>query len=1003
MDHHPITTAFTGPPRPADEIGVSYTLFASGIRPAEGGERKIESLAAFAAWRRERGTEIAPRGDKLKAPVATAALFRDGRRRAESVEAIAWLFLDSDAGSESWDATLAALRAAGAAYIAHESCSHGIDGAQKWHVLLPLAQPIAPAHDHQDQYLHLSAALAALAGHPGYDPRCKDPARAAIVGQRLGRYDAARRVECSGGACLDWAAALEATGYVARPVPARPQDASGDDGRAVGASRSVRPAARGSGAAATLPEWLGGDRWFTADEFEESHERALAYLSADRTPVSISERGGDDALYAIAVKLLRGFPLASRERIAKMRARDAEIWAPQDMVGSYRVRCTDAIEEAHRMIAATWNPRCMAADGATPEPWSDQRITYKLEQAAMASRLRGPDFWLFDAKCKKNEPPALAGVEGSNDVNSDNGKVAPMTGNVKIDLLSIGRAAFGGAHDEDHGTASAATDWRPISPDDLPPRPTDREVCRLALSDDGDAERLVHRYGRYLRFDGQWYVWDGRVWVCDELAARRLAIQTVRLISDEAKWLAERASTEDDDDRIKAMRKHAHRAQSDRHYSAMMRVASTHRDLRVDGGAWDARPGLLSCTNGTLDLATGAIRRHDPADLITRMLPVAYRPGAECPLWESFISTSMDGDASMMAYLRRLAGLCLTGDVSDEAMHIHYGDGANGKSTFFKVLTKILGAYAGFVPPALYLSSLGKDTDAGLLSAKKALRGLRLAVAAETRAGAVLDDQTIKEVTSRDLITAKGMRENYVSFEPSHHSHLLLNNRPGVKAVDGGTWRRLRVVHWSHVVPESDRDYHLDDKLIAEGEGILVWALAGLADYRAQGLADPERVRAESARMRSLSDPLGDFAADVVEIHPDSSRMSTEDLIEEGYALQVSELRALYVETATAQGVEVAPPAKFAAVLESRGLRRERLSLPGRQQARYWIGVRLAGAQPGVSFAVEKQAILTMAARIADPVRREKAISTISAIRHAESLPIVRSKVEAIIAAQNTN
>ncbi|MCL4290690.1 MAG: hypothetical protein KJ051_10510, partial [Thermoleophilia bacterium] len=42
---------------------------------------------------------------------------------------------------------------------------------------------------------------------------------------------------------------------------------------------------------------------------------------------------------------------------------------------------------------------------------------------------------------------------------------------------------------------------------------------------------------------------------------------------------------------------------------------------------------ILSCQNGTLDLRTGKLRPHDPAELISLGSQIPYEPSATCPRW----------------------------------------------------------------------------------------------------------------------------------------------------------------------------------------------------------------------------------------------------------------------------------------------------------------------------------------------------------------------------------
>lgn len=138
----------------------------------------------------------------------------------------------------------------------------------------------------------------------------------------------------------------------------------------------------GSSASAPFEEPRGtwpGKRVFSEGDLREAVERAIMYL--ERCPVSRAGHGGDAVLHDVTVKLLRGFPLASmaRTRLAPV-----------------TVDARDAQGAAYELLRERWNPRCVDADGETPYPWDDDRLRYKVSEAAAASRLPGPDYWLFD-------------------------------------------------------------------------------------------------------------------------------------------------------------------------------------------------------------------------------------------------------------------------------------------------------------------------------------------------------------------------------------------------------------------------------------------------------------------------------------------------------------------------------------------------------------------------------------------------------------------------------
>ena len=59
------------------------------------------------------------------------------------------------------------------------------------------------------------------------------------------------------------------------------------------------------------------------------------------------------------------------------------------------------------------------------------------------------------------------------------------------------------------------------------------------------------------------------------------------------------------------------------------------------------------------------------------------------------MNTFFCADTALIEYVQRVAGLVCLGQVFLEAMIIAYGDGRNGKSTFWNTLSRVLGSYSG--------------------------------------------------------------------------------------------------------------------------------------------------------------------------------------------------------------------------------------------------------------------------------------------------------------------
>ena len=90
------------------------------------------------------------------------------------------------------------------------------------------------------------------------------------------------------------------------------------------------------------------------------------------------------------------------------------------------------------------------------------------------------------------------------------------------------------------------------------------------------------------------------------------------------------------------------------------------------------------------------------------------------------------------------------GKVFLEAMIIAYGDGRNGKSTFWNVIFKVLGSYSGNMSADALTMNCKRNVKPELAE----LKGKRLIIAAELQEGMRLNTSVVKQVSSIDPIFA---------------------------------------------------------------------------------------------------------------------------------------------------------------------------------------------------------------------------------------------------------
>lgn len=390
------------------------------------------------------------------------------------------------------------------------------------------------------------------------------------------------------------------------------------------------------------------------------------------------------------------------------------------------------------------------------------------------------------------------------------------------------------------------------------------------LTDMGNAERLADRHGaqlRYVQAFRRFYVWDGSRFRPDDTGrAEQLAKDTVRSIYSEASLAPDSPS------RTKIA---SHGVGSERatRIRAMLDVVRSEQGIGVRPEELDRDPWKLNVANGTIDLRTGVLHPHDPADLITKLSPVAYDPGASCPTFESFLDRVMGGNDDLIRFLQRAAGYTLTADIREQVLFFFYGTGANGKTTFLNTLLAVLGEYGRQADPELLVSKRGDVHPTGVAD----LAGARLAVCTEVEQGKRLAEALVKQLTGGDRIKARFMRGDFFEFEPSHKLLLAANHKPVIRGIDHAIWRRILLIPFNVTIPDAEQDKDLPGKLRDELPGILAWAVRGCLTWQQIGLAPPDEVRVATNTYRAEMDTIGDFIAERCTVG-DGERVMSKDV-----------------------------------------------------------------------------------------------------------------------------
>ncbi len=347
---------------------------------------------------------------------------------------------------------------------------------------------------------------------------------------------------------------------------------------------------------------------------------------------------------------------------------------------------------------------------------------------------------------------------------------------------------------------------------------------------------------------------------------------------------------------------------------AMLQMAAPH--LTVPSSAWNANAYRFATrshthvweTTGDPDNPRGrrlkTVSGHNREDMLTRILDIEYDPDAQARRWRGFLD-QMLRDGSVIAYVQTFNGLCLTG-IPIQKLLFHYGFGANGKSIFLEVMSRVLSELsvtlaAETVSGTAERNAQGATPDLARLYSRWAVR------IPELPKGVPLRESLVKTLTGGEAIPVRNLFKGMFEFVPVAKPQGSGNGYPTLDGSDYGMMRRLSVVFWPVTVAEEDRrDFNdMVDEFMQEASGILNWLIDGALMYFDQGLQEPDKVKAATADLKSEMDPVGRFKEACIRTR-------------EGARVQAREMFIAYENWCNANSVKPFTEARFGRIMKTK-------------------------------------------------------------------------------------
>lgn len=344
--------------------------------------------------------------------------------------------------------------------------------------------------------------------------------------------------------------------------------------------------------------------------------------------------------------------------------------------------------------------------------------------------------------------------------------------------------------------------------------------------DEGNAQCVNLRYnGRFLHSEALgWLYYTGRYWTLEgaEAALDRAIVDTLNARIEAA---LHSGKADQYSELIKRSIPTSGRVQGAKYLLSSLVYASPNQ--------FDTDPDRLNCNNGVVDLRTGAIVEHSPAQRFMHCTKVDYKPTADASPWVNWLTEAV-GSKEVVDWLQMAVGYSLTGHTRDEILLYLFGPPRSGKGTFTETLLALLD------------SPLAKEVNFATFTAQRTgdsqnfdlapLKPCRFVMASESNAYERFNEAKVKALTGGNEVYCAFKHKSHFNYRPQYKIWLSSNQPVNADPDDDAVWGRLRLIHFPHS--------HLgnENKLLKERmrksetlEGVLAWAVQGAVKWYGLG------------------------------------------------------------------------------------------------------------------------------------------------------------------------
>ena len=228
----------------------------------------------------------------------------------------------------------------------------------------------------------------------------------------------------------------------------------------------------------------------------------------------------------------------------------------------------------------------------------------------------------------------------------------------------------------------------------------------------------------------------------------------------------------------------------------------------------------INFRNGTLNLKTMSLVKHDWKDYFRYVLPYDYNPGADCPMFRRYLDEVMP-EKEAQDVLAEYIGWLFIPELKLEKILFLYGSGCNGKSVFVEIVEALVGK------DNVSHESLSDLCGEYGANSRANLAGKLLNTCSDVAPNAFAGD-LFKRLASQEPISMKTLYKDVITTDEYARMLFCLNELPRTNDISNGFYRRFLIAPFQVEIPKARINPELSRKIIAsELPGIMNWVLKG--------------------------------------------------------------------------------------------------------------------------------------------------------------------------------